>query len=136
MPRPSSFKKVQNLTIILISHISIVVAILALVIYPYFPDTVKLTLENFKAAVTNLVVRVHNSVHRTTSIYNPTHSTRVRKLQKEEDSPSFLTSLMESLNMCKKAVVGENIEDAENKGIGEYTFSIFDLHISSVGTEI
>ena len=63
MPHPSNSRKVQNLTIILISHISIVVAILALVTYPYFPDTVKLTLENFKAAVSNLVVWVHNSVH-------------------------------------------------------------------------
>ena len=36
--------------------------------------------------------------------------------------------------MCKKAVVGENIEnnDAENKGIKDYSFSIFNLHISSV----
>ena len=36
--------------------------------------------------------------------------------------------------MCKKAVVGENIEnnDAEYKGIKDYSFSLFNLHISSV----
>ena len=38
--------------------------------------------------------------------------------------------------MCKKAVVGENIEDAENRGIKDYSFSLFNLHISSVGMGI
>ena len=43
-------------------------------------------------------------------------------MHKEEDSPSLIKkSLEESLKMCKKAVVSENIEDAENEGIKEYT---------------
>ena len=93
MPHPSNPRKVQNLTIILPSHIIIVVAVIALILYPHFPDSAKITIENFKAAITNLVVRVHNSVHKTCSIYKPTHRTRVTKLQKEQASPNFLTSL-------------------------------------------
>ena len=40
--------------------------------------------------------------------------------------------------MCKKVVIGEDVEntDNKNKGIEDYSFSIFNLHISSVGAGI
>ena len=40
--------------------------------------------------------------------------------------------------MSKKAVIGEDVEnnDKKNEGIEDYLFSIFNLHISSVGAGI
>ena len=54
MPCPSNSRKIQNLTIIFISHIAVVVTVIALILYPNFPDLAELTIENFKVAVTNL----------------------------------------------------------------------------------
>ena len=40
--------------------------------------------------------------------------------------------------MCKKAVIGQEVEhnDNRNEGVEDDSFSIFNLHISNVGTGI
>ena len=138
MPRP--IKLIREVPTIIFSHISIIVAIISLILFPYFLETVNSTVERLKKSVISLVIWIHRT--ESNYPYNPKKDvalqTKLRKLQKEENPPSWPKRVEEGLRMCKKAVIGEDIEnnDKKNEGIEDYLFSIFNLHISSVGAEI
>ena len=117
MPRPSTIRNVQNLSIIIFSHISLEVAIISLILYPHFLETVKSTLENFKSAVINLALWLHRAESKYPYNLKKDISlqTRVRKLQKEENPPSWTYRLRKSFRMWKKAVIGKDVENNDNE---------------------
>ena len=58
---PCPIKLIREVPTIIFSHISIIVAIISLILFPYFLETVKSTVERFKKSVISLVIWIHRT---------------------------------------------------------------------------
>ena len=121
------------------SHISLIVVIISLILFPEFPNTLQSRLERFKESVVSLAVWINRK--ESNFPYNPnkdiTLQTKLRRQQKKKPK-SWQTIVEEYLIMCKKAIMGEAVKhsDNRNEGLEDNSFSIFNLDILSIGAGI
>ena len=58
---PCPIKLIRKVPITFFSHISLIVVILSLILFPYFLETVKSTVERFKESVISLAIWIHRT---------------------------------------------------------------------------
>ena len=104
MPCPVKlFKKVP---IVIISHITLVIAEVSLILFPELPSKIQLATEKFTESLISLAVWAHRK--ESNYPYNKDRDsilqTKLRQQQKYKPN-NWKTVITEKLAMCKKAVV-------------------------------